>query len=186
VTDLDPIAALAGQLEQLRGELSRYGGEVGQLKARHAEDYGRVIVLLSAVKQLTEKIDAAMARRETDDPAAPYWIGLPEDERAAQLGELREWVEHVARVQWPAYLAHLPPCWPAHGEAVWELGNLMTEWRRIYSDVDNRPLPDALMYFDRWLPGALGRLERALKCDVSGCRLAKPPQPWERSPPRYT
>ena len=216
MTDPDPIAALAAQLQELRGQLARYTGETGHLRARLEKDSSEVAMLRVEVKQsarklkeeiaqlcaeaqreaqaevreelerLGQKLDEAIGKRKADDPAAPYWLGLPQDERAVQLGDLREWVETVARVQWPAYLASLPPCWPAHGEAVWELGNLMTEWRRIYSDPDARPLPDALVYFDRWLPGVLGRLERALKCDASGCRLARPSRPWERPPPRYT
>ena len=34
VTEPDPIAALAAQLEELRGQLARYTGETGQLRAR--------------------------------------------------------------------------------------------------------------------------------------------------------
>lgn len=180
MTGPDPIAALAAQLEELRGQ-------VGSLRARHSEDYGHVMVLLLEVKRLGEKIDAAIARRQTDEPMAPYWLGLNREEHAARLGEVRAWVEQVARVQWPGYLSKLPPCWPAHAEAAWELSNLMTEWVRIYGDPDNRPLQDALWFFERWLPGVLSRLGAALKCDVSGCRLAKS-SPWERSPPppRYS
>jgi hypothetical protein len=66
-----------------------------------------------------------------------------------------------------------------------ELSTVMTEWVRIYGDPDNRPLQDALVWNDKWLPGVLGRLSGAIKCDVSGCRLAKP-SPWERAPPRYS
>ena len=29
----------------------------------------------------------------------------------------------------------------------------MTEWVRVYGDPDNRPLQDALWFFERWLPG---------------------------------
>jgi hypothetical protein len=82
-------------------------------------------------------------------------------------------------------MARLAPCWANHPEAVWELSNLMTEWARIYGDPDSRPLQDALWFFERWLPGVLGRLAAAVKCDVAGCRLASS-SPWERSPPRYS
>ena len=63
----------------------------------------------------------------------------------------------------------------------------MTEWVRIYGDPASRPLQDALVWHDKWLPGVLARLAAAIKCDVAGCRLAKS-SPWERSPPppRYT
>jgi hypothetical protein len=110
------------------------------------------------IKKLGQKIEAAIARRDADEPQAPYWIGLSRDEAAARLGQLREWVEHAARVQWPAYMAKVPQCWASHGEAVWELSNLMTEWHRIYGDEDSRDLQAALGYFERWLPGVLLRL----------------------------
>lgn len=46
-------------------------------------------------------------------------------------------------------------------------------------------LQDALVWNDKWLPGVLGWLGAAIKCDVSGCPLAKP-SPWERSLPPYS
>jgi hypothetical protein len=178
VTEPDPVAALAAQLEELRGE-------IGSLGARHSDDYGQVMILLLEVKKLREKLDEAMAKRQTAGPDAPCWLGLSRDEHATRLGELREWVDRVARVQWPGYLVKLPPCWANHPEAVWEMANLMTEWARIYDDPDNRPLQDALWFFERWLPGVLSRLAQAVKCDVAGCRLTRS-SPWERSPPRYS
>jgi hypothetical protein len=55
----------------------------------------------------------------------------------------------------------------------------------IEAGTGSRPLQDALVFNDKWLPGVLGPLGAAIKCDVSGCRLAKP-SPWERSLPRYS
>lgn len=185
MTDPDPLAALAAQLEELRGRLLRAEGETGQLRARMEEFTGTDMVMLSAIKQLGQKLDAAIERRQAADPPAPVWLGLDRDERAARLGELRDWVDRVARVQWPGYLDRLPRCWAAHPEAVWELANLKAEWARIYGDPENRPLADALWFFERWLPGVLGRLAQAVKCDVTGCRLARPTL-WDRPPPRYS
>jgi hypothetical protein len=182
VTEPDPIAALAAQLDELRGRLLRAEGGVGQVRARLETDSGQVVMLRLEIKKLGEKIEAAIARRNAEEPQAPYWIGLDRAEVPARIAELREWVEHVARVQWPAYMTKVPECWANHGEAVWELSNLMTEWHRIYGDEDNRDLKAALWYFERWLPGALARLGGALKCDVAGCRAL----PRDRSPPRYT
>ena len=185
MTDPDPVAALAAQLEELRGQLARAQGEAVYLRARLEEFAGQDMVQLLEIKKLGEKLDEAIARRQAADPPAPFWLGLSSEEHAARLGELREWVDRVARVQWPGYMAKLPPCWANHLEAVWELSNLMTESVRIYGDPDSRPLQDALWFFERWLPGCLGRLAQAVKCDVAGCRLART-SPWERSPPRYT
>ena len=63
MTGPDPIAALAAQLEELRGQLARYTGETGQLRAKLAEDSGQVVMLRLEIKQLAEKIEAAIARR---------------------------------------------------------------------------------------------------------------------------
>jgi len=185
VTDPDPIVALAAQLEELRGQLARYTGETGHLRARLEADSGQVLMLRHEIKKLGEKITAAIASREADEPQAPFWIGLSKDQFAAELGELRTWVDRMARVQWPGYMDRIAPCWANHPEAVRELSNLMTEWTRIYGDPDNRPFQDALWFHERWLPGVLSRIAAAVKCDVAGCRLTRT-SPWERSPPRYS
>ena len=185
MTEPDPIADLAAQLEVLRGQLARYTGETGQLRARLAEDSGQVVMLRLEIKKLGEKIKAAIARRDADEPPAPFWLWLSREEHAARLAEVRAWVDRVALVQYPTYFARLPPCWASHAELVLEVSNMMTEWARVYGDPDNRPFQDALWFHERWLPGFLGRCEKWFRCDVSGCRLATP-SPWERSPPRYT
>ena len=186
MTEPDPIAALAAQLEELRGQLARYTGETGQLRAKLAEDSGQVVMLRLEIKKLGEKIEAAIARRQADEPQAPYWLGPDQGgtrgpaRRAAGLGR----AGRPGPVP-PITSRKLPPCWPSHPAAVIELCTVMAEWVRIYGDPDNRPLPDALVWNDKWLPGVLGRLGAAIKCDVSGCRLVKS-SPWERSPPRYS
>ena len=186
MTDPDPVAALAAQLEEMRGRLLRAEGGVGQVRARAETDSGQVLMLRLEIKKLSEKIDAAIARRQADEPQAPYLLDLSKDERAAALARLRAWVEQVGLIQYAEYFAKLPPCWPSHSAAVIELSTVMTEWVRIYGDPDSRPLPDALVWNDKWLPGVLGRLAAAIKCDVSGCRLVQS-SPWERSPPpRYS
>ena len=79
-------------------------------------------------------------------------------------------MERVASVQWPGYMTRLAPCWANHPEAVWELSNLMAEWTRVYGDPGSRPLQDALLFFERWLPGVLSRLSTSVRCDAAGCR----------------
>jgi hypothetical protein len=184
MTEPDPVAALAAQLEELRGQLARYTGETGHLRARLEKDSGQVAMLRLQIKQLAARLAEAIARRETDDPPAPYWLGLPEEERGARMARLRAWVEQVGLVQYRDYFEKLPPCWPSHPAAVIELSTIMTEWVRIYGDPDNRPLQDALVWNDKWLPGVLGRLAAAMRCGADGCRLV-PSTSRERSPPRY-
>jgi hypothetical protein len=181
----DPVAALAAQLEQLRGELARYAGETGHLRARLDEGSSQEALIRLEIKKLSGKLDEAIAKRHAADPAAPFWLGLSKEQHTARLAEVRAWVERVARVQYPTYFAKLPPCWANHAELVLEVSNLMTEWARVYGDPDNRPLQDALWFHERWLPGFLGRCEKWFRCDVSGCRLTGNP-PRERPPPRYT
>ena len=185
MTEPDPIAALAAQLEELRGRLLRAEGGVGQVRARLETDSGQVLMLRLAIKKLGEKIEAAIARRDAEEPQAPYLLGMSKDERAAQLAELRAWVERVGLVQYAEYFAKLPPCWPSHSAAVIELSTVMTEWVRIYGDPDSRPLPDALVWNDKWLPGVLGRLAATIKCDTRGCHLEELSR-LQRSPPRYS
>jgi hypothetical protein len=138
------------------------------------------------IKKLGEKIEAAIARRDADEPQAPYWLGLSKDDRAAAFAQLQAWVEQVGRVQYRDYFAKLPPCWPSHPSAVIELSTVMTEWIRIYGDPENRPLQDALIFNDRWLPGVLGRLRNAMTCNTMGCHLEEVAR-LPRSPPqRYS
>ena len=75
-------------------------------------------------------------------------------------------------MHYPGYVARLPRCWAAHGEAVWELSTLAAEWGRIYADEENRDLASALAWHDRFLPGVLARLAAAITCDETGCRVA--------------
>ena len=185
MTEPDPIAALAAQLEQLRGELSRYEGKTGQLAARLDKDSGQVVMLRLEIKHLGEKIEAAIARRDAEEPQAPYWLGLSKEDRAAAVAQLRAWVEQVGLVQYREYFAKLPPCWPSHPAAVIELSTVMTEWIRIYDDPASRPLQDALVFNDKWLPGVLGRLRTTITCDIRGCHLEEMAR-LPRSPPRYS
>ena len=185
MTELDPVAALAAQLEELRGRLLRAEGGVGQVRASLEELAGKDMLMLLEIKKLGEQIDAAFEMDGWHYIVEPYWLGLSKEERAARLAELRAWVERVGLIQYAEYFGKLPPCWPSHSAAVIELSTVMTEWVRIYGDPDSRPLPDALVWNDKWLPGVLGRLAVAIKCDVSGCRLVQS-SPWERSPPRYS
>ncbi|MGH3254826.1 MAG: hypothetical protein ACRDOU_05350 [Streptosporangiaceae bacterium] len=185
MTEPGPDATFAEQVAHLRGELSRYAGQLGQLRGRLDERSGQESLIRLDIKKLGEKIDAALTQRQMEDPPAPFWRGLSKDEFAAELAQLQDWVERFARVEYSAYLAKIPPCWPAHREALWELSNLMTEWVRIYGDPEYRPLQDALWFHERWLPGGVARVGSALaKCDLTGCALARS-SPYERSPPRY-
>ena len=55
MTEPDPVAALAAQLEELRGQLARYTGETGHLRAKLAEDSGQVVMLRLEIKHLARR-----------------------------------------------------------------------------------------------------------------------------------
>jgi|SRR5579859_635956 len=182
MVDPETLAALAGQVDEIRGQVAKLQQVVTQWSAKlEREGIGATLVLRSEVKRLADTLAEAIEKHKLAPPPAPFWHGLSRDEQQAQLAEVREWVARVARPSYLGYFESLPDCWAAHGEAVIELANLMTEWHRIYGDPDNRDLASALWWHERWLPGVLGRLEKAIKCDATGCKRLPPP--WERSPP---
>ena len=168
-TEPDPVADLAAQLKELRGQWVRSQGEIGALREQLKGSTGQVMLLLVQVKRLAERLNDALAKRQLAPPPAPWWR-VSEAEFQSMLAELRHWVESFARKHYPAYVARLPPCWPNHPEAVWELSTLMAEWERVYGDADNRDLAGALWWHERWLPGCIARLEKAITCDEAGCR----------------
>ena len=168
--DGDALAALAQQMEDLRGELAAFQAQWdAKLKA---EGIGGTMTLLLEVKRLRERLDRAVAKRQLEPPPAPWWC-VGADEGKAMLAELSEWVEAFLRRHYPGYAARLPRCWASHPEAVWELSTLRAEWQRIYGDQDNRDLQGALTWHDKWFPGVLARLAASVKCDESGCRMTR-------------
>jgi len=168
VTEPDPVPALAAQLEELRGQLARAQGDVGHLRAKLEDGSGQVVMLRLEIKQLREELAGSAEKRRAKQPPAPWWC-VGRDEGEAMLAALREWVDGFARRHYPDYLARLPHCWASHAEAVWELSTLRAEWERIYGDEENRDLPGALNWHDRFLPGVINRLAAAIKCDAADC-----------------
>jgi hypothetical protein len=167
-------AALAAQIEDLRGELATFQARWdAKLKT---EGIGGTMTLLLEVKHLRERLDEALDKRQLKPPPAPWWR-VGEAEGKAMLAELRGWVETFLRPNYPGYAARLPRCWSSHGEAVWEISTLRAEWERVYADEDNRDLAGALAWHDRYLPGVLARLAESVKCDEAGCRMARPRLP---------
>ncbi len=174
MTDAEGFAELAQQVEDLRRIVERYQAIVISWDARlEREGIGGTLMLRLEVKQLAQRLTEALEKRRLAPPPAPWWyVGVGEAEGRKMLAELRRWVEEFARRHYPAYMARLPACWANHPEAVWELSTLRAEWERVYDDEDNRDLAGALWWHERWLPGVIARLEKAITCDQSGCRRA--------------
>jgi hypothetical protein len=170
----DDNGALAAQVADLRGAVERCQAIVTAWDARlETEGIGGTMMLRLEVKQLRNRLDEALAKHQLKPPPAPWWR-VDEAEGKAMLAGLRGWVEEFARRHYPGYMARLPSCWANHPEAVWELSTLSAEWERVYGDPDNRDLPGALMWHDKWFPGVLARLAASIKCDQGGCRMLRP------------
>jgi hypothetical protein len=173
VTDPDPVASLAAQLEQLRGQLARSQGEIGVLRERLEASSGQVVMFRLEVKQLREDLAEAIENRRLKPPPAPWW-GVGREEAEAMLASLRGWMGGFLARHYPGFVTGLPPCWHRHMEAVWELSALRAEHERIFADPQNGDLQGLLAFHDRWLPGVLARLAAALgRCDEAGCQLAR-------------
>jgi hypothetical protein len=165
-----PPGELAQQVAELHSIVERYQAIVTAWDARlEREGIGGTLMLRLEVKRLAQRLDGALDKRRLAPPPAPWWC-VSEAEGRKLLAELRSWVDEFARKHYPAYLARVPACWANHPEAVWELSTLRAEWERVYGDEDNRDLAGALWWHERWLPGTIGRLEKAITCDQAGCR----------------
>jgi len=151
------VAALAVQLATLKDTL-------GQAR----ED------LETAKRDLAARIDkvatglAAQAERDPKGPPATCWPALDADAKTAAMAVLTEWVTLMRRWH-PSYFEHVADCWASHPEVVIELHNVMTEFTRVYRK-EHAPLADALLLYDRWLPGMLRRCHEVMKsCGPAGC-----------------
>ena len=171
--DDDGLAALSGQLDDLRANIARLRTTVANWDERLTEGIGEMMILRIEVKHLAEALDEALAKHRLKPPPAPYWRGLKPAEHRERLAELHSWVEEILRVHYPGYTSNLQACWVNHAEAVWELSTIRAEWLRVYGDEDNRDLAAALWWHERWLPGVLMRLAKAIPCDQAGCRLER-------------
>jgi hypothetical protein len=185
VTEESEVVALAAQIDELRQQLDQARREVATAKATIAqwnarleqEGIGATLMMRHAFKKLGEKVDGlattladALERGKLKTPAGPRWDDLDQEQEAAQLAELRTWINGLLLVQYPEYT--VPACWEGHRAALWELGNLQAEWQRVYGDPHGGDLEAALWFHERWLPGTIGRLSRAINSDGAfGCRL---------------
>jgi hypothetical protein len=172
VTDPDPVADLAAQLAELRGQLTRSQGEIRILREDLEGSTGQVMMFRLEVKQLRTELAAAIEKSRLKPPPAPWWL-VSQADAEAMLAELREWVDTFLRPHYADYVTRIPRCWPSHMAAVWDLSTLRAEWVRVYGDEENRDLQGALTWLNRHLPDMVDRIAAAIKCDETGCRLTR-------------
>jgi hypothetical protein len=164
------VAALAVQLAALKGNL---GHAREDLETTRRELAARIDTLTS---QLAAQAGGGLAQEVgpagEPRPTATCWPNLDADAKTAAMAELAQWVD-VMRQWHQSYFAAVADCWAAHPEVVIELHNLMTEYTRIYR-TKHPPLADALLLYDRWLPGMLRRCSQVMKdCGPAGCVLKR-------------
>jgi hypothetical protein len=190
---LEELAREVGELREQRDQdhqdLAAARTAIAQWNARlTVEGIGPTLAMRRDIKNLNEKADAlaaalgtALDQGKLKAPTGPRWDNLDHDQEAAQLARLREWVDGVLRVQYPGY--KLQDCWPAHREALWELGALHAEWQRVFDDPGGVNLENMLWFHERWLPGTLGRLDKAISNATvnSSCRAHSYDATWRRT-----
>ena len=168
------LGALTQQVAQLRRDLDAARrrldtADVDRLGAAFAELTGRF-------EQLAETIADALDAASPKGPPAPRWDRLDDATRREQTQHLRAWVDGILRPAWCASGAYtLAECWANHEGALWELGNLAAQWRRIYAR-DRPNLALALEFFDRWLPSAMRHLADMTQHCTPQCTAAAPPR----------
>jgi hypothetical protein len=167
-------AALAVQVAALRGQVRLIFARLEQ--AGLTGDLNLADQLADLARTVTQALDSPPR-----GPAAPSWIGLAPAEHAAQLVELRHWVDTVLRREFGGY--QLPACWENHPHAIWELSTLAAEWHRTYGS--SRPSLDrALEFHDRWLPGTMRRIADITRRCNPECAARRPaPKPAHGLPP---
>jgi hypothetical protein len=160
----ETLAALAAQVADLRGQVAVIGQRLDA--AGLTGDLDLAARFEELAQTVADALDAAAPR----GPSPVFWLGLDEDDQAAELAKLREWVNLVLRGEYG--IRELRDCWPAHKRAVWEVSTLAAEWHRVYggkrADRDR-----ALDFYDRWLPNTVRRVgEFTGKCNPE-CVMAR-------------
>lgn len=152
----ESYAALAAQVADLRTIVTKWDARL-----QHAGLDGSIDLAAKLAELAGLLVDEAKAT------VAPYWLEYSDDEYRDALAELASWVWNVLV---PNYdVPGIRACWAGHPAAVWELSTLAAEWRRIY-DRKNPLLAAALVWNDRWLPGAYRRLAQTMKdCTAGKC-----------------
>jgi hypothetical protein len=185
----DRLAALEAQVASLRGQARAVFTRLDNAGISGDRDLAADLVTLAKIVTDPEitlygtrhqhpaavALAEALTRENTgaapQGPGAPCWIGITPDQRAAQLAELRTWIDAVLRPEYDGY--EIRGCWANHPHAIWELSTLAAEWHRTY----NRRQPDlrqALEFHDRWLPGTMRRVAAVTRKCEAECDHQKP------------
>ncbi|MGR7000762.1 hypothetical protein ACU686_26380 [Yinghuangia aomiensis] len=141
-TVAEEVAARLARLEQLYSQVSRLGGAVAALNARHV------------------------------NRTRPWvWATMPSDQALECWAELLGWMREVFAPRFPTQFRVIRACWYQHPDVVEELSALHLAWSAAYEGPDASPV-QALTWLHRWLPASEQRLDTALRqCDTAHQQL---------------
>jgi outer membrane murein-binding lipoprotein Lpp len=150
------LSALAGQVAQLRQDLTALAEEPGEEKLA-LWDWTMMNQQQAheAWSILTNWVQVILAGRYG-------WVGYPADALAGNFGP--PGAQGVP--------SRIPPCWYRHHEAVWELSWLCQEWIKLYTTSYGTP-SKAGDWHDRYAPGVRRRLAVALEKCKDGHKTAE-------------
>lgn len=154
--DSDPLTRQLVQQAQL---ISRLRHDLDQLASEITDTYADVLTRI-------ESLNGPPAARSAT-PSAWCWRTLGEQGAEELWTQLKGWVAWI-RHRYPL-AKKIPSCWAEHPEVVEELTALWLAWQAAYEHPDAQ-LTAAADWHDRWLPGALHRLEHgphAIDCSDS-------------------
>lgn len=165
------LVALAADQTETRGLVNGLLAGVEQLgaeAARLAEATGATEAQLDEVQVALAAVTDAVSKLGTEPDSTPMWVWTemdPESQRGA-LRELAGWVDEVLVGRYHTGQEQLPRCWYRHPAAVEELSWLYLDWVKVYRGGKGSSTSAAGEWHDRWRPGVMDRLGRAL----SNCR----------------
>src|SRR5215467_6351123 len=77
--------------------------QIADLARQREEDRREIAQLNEKVNGLAKTMAGALGGGKLKAPSGPRWDSLDQDQEAAQLGQLRAWVNGVLLVQYPEY-----------------------------------------------------------------------------------
>lgn len=184
MTTPDPLAQLRKTLADAHVLLTAHRNQIEGLTRRLDQaGIGPGSNLMARFEELAATVAEALDAATPAGPPSPNWDTMGADERARCLAALTKWVRRVLVPGWvTAGGFALADCWAQHEQALWELGALHTQYRRIYE----RPRPQAalaLELHDRWIPGALRRIADATRnCNMGHTPNSALPSPVPDDP----
>lgn len=178
------LVALAGDQAETRAQVTELAGTLGELVDRVSglvADAEHVGGQLDAVRTAVEELASAIERLSAEPDRTPVWtwVDMDTDTRRGALRELATWVDDVLVARYQLDDRALPRCWYRHPAAVEELSWLYQDWTRVYRGGRGTSTSAAGEWHDRWLPGVLTRITKAL----AGCAMREhrpphgPPNP---------